>query len=227
MSDFLSKLKKLEEEKKSVIVLAIDDVNFFENNFLRKIKNYVIGIKVGLPVFLSMNLNIQDVLQKFSEDFVFIADLKIADIPYISSLVASIIKKLGFDALIVHSFVGEDTIEAVNKEIPVICVIAMTNRGSIFLDKHYLELLNICNRLNVAGIVAPANKLEILKKIRENTKLKILTPGIGVQGGNYELALKYGADYLIIGRSILQSSDPSLELERILNKIHKTKAINK
>jgi orotidine-5'-phosphate decarboxylase len=227
MSDFLSKLKKLEEEKKSVIVLAIDDVNFFENNFLRKIKNYVIGIKVGLPVFLSRNLNIQDVLQKFSEDFVFIADLKIADIPYISSLVASIIKKLGFDAIIVHSFIGEDTIDAVSKEIPVICIVAMTNEGSIFLDKHCLELLNICNRLNVAGIVAPANKLEILKKIRENTKLKIFAPGIGVQGGNYELALKYGADYLIIGRSILQSSDPSLELEKILNKIHKTKAINK
>ncbi len=220
MHSLLVKLKDLEREKRSVIILAIDDPEFFEENFFKKIKDYVIGIKIGLPIFLTFGLKIGEILQKFSENFVFIADLKIADIPYISALTANMIKKLGFDAIIAHAFVGEDTIEAIKKEISVICVVAMSSAGSILLDHHFLELLNMCNKLKVGGIVAPANKLDILKKIRENTHLKIFTPGIGVQGGSYELALKYGADYLIIGRSILQSKNPILELEKILNKIH-------
>ena len=45
-------------------------------------------------------------------------------------------------------------------------------------------------------------------KKRVGKKLKIYSPGIGVQGGNAVEAKKLGSDFLIVGRTILDAKNP-------------------
>lgn len=75
-------------------------------------------------------------------------------------------------------------------------------------------------KLGVRHIVAPANKPERLKLIREWIKqsgkeIYVTSPGIGQQGGSAREAVQAGTDYPIIGRQIYQSENPAKEIERI------------
>ncbi|MGI0083920.1 MAG: orotidine-5'-phosphate decarboxylase, partial [Nitrososphaerales archaeon] len=45
--------------------------------------------------------------------------------------------------------------------------------------------------------------------------VKILSPGSGAQGGDPIKSLKAGADYLIFGRSILESGNPKDSVRQI------------
>ncbi|MEM3170697.1 MAG: orotidine 5'-phosphate decarboxylase, partial [Candidatus Nitrosotenuis sp.] len=48
-------------------------------------------------------------------------------------------------------------------------------------------------------------------------KLDIYSPGIGTQGGDVQKTLAAGSDYLIVGRSILNSKDPSQAAKILYN----------
>ena len=65
-----------------------------------------------------------------------------------------------------------------------------------------------------------------LKKVKELSEgLKIISPGVGAQGGDIVNAMLLGSDYVIIGRSIYNSLDPLGTLEgfssSINNKLNK------
>ena len=61
--------------------------------------------------------------------------------------------------------------------------------------------------------------MDILKEFSSKNKHKIpiYSPGLITQGGDINSALECGADYLIIGRAIINSPDPLLELKNIHN----------
>ena len=55
----------------------------------------------------------------------------------------------------------------------------------------------------------PGNKPDLIRIARERFPSDvIISPGIGVQGGRIGCAVKSGADFGIVGRSIYESSDP-------------------
>ena len=60
------------------------------------------------------------------------------------------------------------------------------------------------------GIIAGATFPEVIKycKKKSNGKMSIFSPGIGVQGGSVKEVLSSGSDYLIVGRTILNSKNP-------------------
>ena len=45
------------------------------------------------------------------------------------------------------------------------------------------------------------------------------SPGVGAQGGDAEQAIRNGANYLIIGRSIVESRQPAKTAREIQNRI--------
>jgi orotidine-5'-phosphate decarboxylase len=69
------------------------------------------------------------------------------------------------------------------------------------------------------GVVVGATQLDILKKVSKKKKMPIYSPGIGAQGGDLEKAIKSGADYLIIGRSIVESRQPAKVARDIQSRI--------
>ena len=62
----------------------------------------------------------------------------------------------------------------------------------------------------VDGIIVGATYPDIIKqcKRRINGSLDIYSPGVGVQGGNARNVIDSGSDYLIIGRTIINSKNP-------------------
>jgi orotidine-5'-phosphate decarboxylase len=59
------------------------------------------------------------------------------------------------------------------------------------------------------GVIAPATRPERVAHIRGIIgDLKILSPGVGAQGGSAADTIKAGADYIIVGRAIYQSENP-------------------
>ena len=62
----------------------------------------------------------------------------------------------------------------------------------------------------VDGIIVGATFPKIINDCKKiaGKKLDIYSPGIGVQGGNAKKAIANGSDFLIVGRTILDSKDP-------------------
>jgi orotidine-5'-phosphate decarboxylase len=71
--------------------------------------------------------------------------------------------------------------------------------------------------LHVDGIVVGATvpKLIELSKKKAKGRFEIYSPGIGTQGGNPNDVFRAGANYLIVGRTILNSKNPQLEVQKL------------
>ncbi len=65
----------------------------------------------------------------------------------------------------------------------------------------------------VVGATYPEKIAEIHKILGD--RVPIYSPGIGTQGGNIKSALKAGASYLIVGRTITLSKKPGRTAEKI------------
>jgi orotidine-5'-phosphate decarboxylase len=83
--------------------------------------------------------------------------------------------------------------------------------------KLYKIFLGRATAAGADGIVVGATQLEILREVAG--RLPVYSPGVGVQGGSAEQAIRSGADYLIIGRSIVEAKQPTKVAKEIQNRI--------
>ncbi|ADM28201.1 orotidine 5'-phosphate decarboxylase [Ignisphaera aggregans DSM 17230] len=195
--------------------LFVDPYEWIYTRYIQ-LRDVVEGFKVGLPAIIRLGVEKISTIFRDYNKFL-IADLKLADIGDIMSLSIEILATYGFNAVIAHGFVGiEQALDIASKHckdlgIKLILVVSMSHDGSReFIDKHLDELIDIAKKIESWGVVAPATRPEIIKRIRmrySSTELKILSPGVGVQGAEPGIALCNGADYEIIGRAITLSSN--------------------
>jgi len=63
---------------------------------------------------------------------------------------------------------------------------------------------------NADGAVVGATYPDKIREVHAilGSNVPIYSPGIGVQGGDIDLAMKAGARYLIVGRTVALSADP-------------------
>jgi orotidine-5'-phosphate decarboxylase len=63
---------------------------------------------------------------------------------------------------------------------------------------------------HVDGIIVGATYPKIISYCKKSVrgKLSLFSPGVGTQGGSALKAKKLGSDYLIVGRTILNSKNP-------------------
>ena len=68
------------------------------------------------------------------------------------------------------------------------------------------------------GIIVGATFPKIISHCKKITgkKLDIYSPGIGTQGGDAKQAIRNGSDFLIVGRTILNSKDPVYTAKQLL-----------
>jgi len=180
------------------------------------------GFKIGLPAVIAKGV---EWVRKVFRDFegLLVADLKLADVAPIMEIVLERLRSVGFNAVIVHAFIGgkgglEEVADWCHRNgVKLVAVVSMSHPGSRdFLDRHTPEMVSMCRRLGVWGFVAPATRPEMVKLVRSLApESKILSPGIGAQGARPGDALRAGADYEIVGRAITRSADPRKALEEI------------
>ncbi|NJD78762.1 MAG: orotidine-5'-phosphate decarboxylase [Candidatus Methanoperedens sp.] len=181
------------------------------------------AIKIGYPLVLSSGLEIIDEVCEFAP---VIADFKVADTPNTANLICTRAFEAGASAVIVHGFTGRDSLlECIKtgREYGggIFVVTEMSHPGAVeFMQPQAMALAKLAVESGASGVVAPATRPERVKQIRSIVGgLEIISPGVGVQGGSASDAIRAGADYVIVGRSIYNSGNPKLEAERFVKEI--------
>jgi orotidine-5'-phosphate decarboxylase len=201
----------------SNIILALDiEEREKALRVAENVSNYVVAFKVGYPLILNNGVSVIDEVSRFGE---VIVDIKIADIPDVSRNIARILSKKGATGVIVQGFVGRDVVREVRKEVKNLYVVAeMSHPGNADYISGLSERIALMAREEGAdGIVAPATHPERISVLKKISGLKVLSPGVGTQGGSYRQAIESGADYLIIGRTITMSPDPKQKIKELLS----------
>ncbi len=198
---------------KSRLIVALDVARREEAlSITEALGGTVDAVKVNYPLVLASGLGIIHEIKKYAP---VIADFKVADIPNTNELICTEAFEAGADAIICQGFVGMDSVSAcvdVAKKYggEAYVVTEMSHPGALdFLQPCAFELVGLARKAGADGIIAPATRPERLADIRMRAgNLKILSPGVGTQGGDARKAIEAGADFVIVGRSIYKAENP-------------------
>jgi len=208
-------------EKRRRLILALDVTDRAEaKRVVEASKDYLDAIKINWPLTLAAG---PDIITEISRIKDVICDFKIADIPNTNRLICEQAIARGASAVICHGFVGDDSVKA--------CVAAA--RGQVFVvtemshpgGKQFTapvadRLAALAKAAGARGIVAPATRPERIAALRKIVgSMEIIAPGVGAQGGKASGAIKAGADYIIVGRAIYESSDPAAAAKALSEEI--------
>ena len=195
----------------SRLVLALDETDGKKALAIAEsVCDTVDAIKINWPLVLSEG---PQMITKLSDMTDIICDFKVADIPNTVRLIVENAVSRGASAVIVHAFTGDDSLKAAVEAAGDAEIYAVTEMshpgGKMFTAKHAEEMAKLGVECGVKGFIAPATRPERIADIRKIIgDLKILSPGVGAQGGKASDAIKAGATYAIVGRAIYGSDDP-------------------
>jgi len=209
-------------KKRTRIILALDETDGAKAlSIADSVADGIDAIKINWPLVLSAG---PEMITLLSERADVICDFKVADIPNTVTLITENAVKRGASAVIVHAFTGEDSLMAAVAASAGAEIYAVTEMshpgGKMFTAPHAEEMAELGMKCGIDGFIAPATRPDRIKAIREIAKdKKILSPGVGTQGGSAADAIRAGADHVIVGRSIYASEDPAAALGGIRKEI--------
>ena len=221
------------------IIVALDNINLYDSKYLvDEIKNQVFAFKIGYEFFLNFGLDGYNQIKNKKVNI--FLDLKLHDIPNTTKNGIEAIANLNPYFTTIHITGGDEMQKIANlskKNVKVLGVSILTSIDSAQAEKYYSEK-NINNLVGkfvknalenkFDGVVCSPLEIKLVKKISSG-KLIIVTPGIRPENYNKnddqkrfmspKKAIDLGANYLVIGRPITQSSNPLLEITSINSSI--------
>ena len=232
MNDFQERIAKAARQK-SRLVLAndYDDQKNLQSRTINNIKTLsesLCAIKFNFHVLLPLGEKQIKKITKLAHeyDLQIIADIKLNDIGNTNFVAAQTLWDLGFDCLIVNPMMGPGNMQKLvdlshknKKGIISLCHMSSpeakvtyelgVNIGSKRTQLYKL-FLQWAAKMSTDGIIVGATFPEIIQYCKKQSKgkLNIFSPGIGTQGGDVSSTLAAGSDYLIVGRTILNSKNP-------------------
>jgi len=202
------------------IVLALDDVDpQAAMAIARALGHGLDAVKVGIPLVLSAGMGI---VGRLADVVPVICDFKVADIPAVTEMIVKAAATAGARGVIVHGFVGSDSIAAAVKSsmgADVFVVAEMSHPGAVeHIQGHAEAIARSAKDAGAAGIIAPATRPARVTALREaiGPGMRILSPGVGAQGGDATAAIRAGADAIIVGRSLYRAPNPQRALDGLL-----------
>jgi orotidine-5'-phosphate decarboxylase len=233
MATFKTRISKLSKSNGKVILA--NDYDYSVTNLetktiqnIKKLNPYLCAIKLNFHLLLPLSAKQISKITKTAHSFGLqtIADIKLNDIGNTNRVTTEKLWELGFDAVIANPIMGLDSLKNLvksshKKEKGVITLCHMSApEARLSYDmqvkmgkKQQLYQLFLTWALDskVDGIVAGATFPKIISycKKKAGKKLDIYSPGVGTQGGKVSEVLESGTDYLIVGRTILNSKDPA------------------
>lgn len=205
---------------KSPIILALDLADHEKAlQVAESVKSQVWGYKLNWPAVLGSGKAIISEIKALGKPV--IADLKLADIDNTLNLITQQVFAAGADYAIGHSFIGSEPYSQIDPK-KLILVVEMSHPGATqFIQPLTEQFCAMAKTMGAWGVVAPATRPERVSQIREwvGSDIKILSPGVGAQGGTAADTIKAGADLIIVGRSIYNSEDPATSAKKILDSL--------
>lgn len=225
------------------LCVALDLPTKKENlELIRKIKDHDIWLKVGLRSYIRDGEEFLKEIKKINPDFKIFLDLKLYDIPNTMADAAESIMGLGVDMFNVHASAGKRAMREVMQRLSsydkrpiVLAVTALTS----FSEDEFREVYesSISDKADdfakdayecgLDGVVCSAYESKSIKNIT-GKEFMTLTPGIrpfGEDAGDQKrvadvaFAKKEHVDFIVVGRPIYRSEDPSSVVKRILSQI--------
>jgi len=210
---------------------------------LQAVHPYISAVKINHHLTLPLGTfdGVANLVEQIrGEGMLAIMDAKVNDIGATNQVIAEYYFAAGFDAIIANPFVGWeegmkplfDVAKHINRG--VILLTYMSHKGAVegygqtVIDPltgeqlpQYVSFARKAVEWGADGVVVGATRPEKIAEIKSilQDKAAIYSPGVGVQGGTAEAAIRAGADYLIVGREITMASDPAEAARRLLYSI--------
>ena len=228
-----------DESRHKPIVVALDYADAGDALTLAaRLDPALCRVKVGKELHTAAGPQVVDALM--ARGFEVFLDLKFHDIPNTVAGACKIAARQGVWMVNVHASGGEkmlaaarDAVDAVNGKMPLLIAVtlltsmAQDELGAIGLQADVnavvLRYAALAFDAGLDGVVCSAQEASMLKA-RFGKNFKLVTPGIRLaddaKGDQSRVvtpvdAVKLGADFLVIGRSITQAADPIATLHKI------------
>ncbi len=219
---------------KNNLIIAIDTADLNKAiNLAKQLKNEIHAVKLGLEFFTKNGAEgVKKIRSLGVEIFL---DLKFHDIPNTVAKAVNEIVNLDINMLTIHSQGGYEMMKLAQDsakktaqkngcKLPIILAVTILTSldEKIFkqinsrqkIADQVLTLARIAKKANIPGIVCSPHEIELVKK--NNLNLKIIAPGIRFSDSKSndqkrimtpKEALDLGANYLVMGRPILDGGD--------------------
>jgi len=239
MVTFKTRLSKSSKTHGNVILANDYDLSVknLETKTIENIKQlhpFLCGIKLNFHLLLPLSgkeiLKINKTAHRYGLQT--IADIKLNDIGNTNLVTAENLWNLGFDAVIANPIMGLESLKNLVKSahkhdngVITLCHMSapeakLSYDMEVKMGKKqclYQLFLNWALIAKVDGIIVGATFPKIIqycaKKAEKN--LRIFSPGIGTQGGSANEVISAGANYLIVGRTILNAKNPVSVAEKL------------
>ncbi len=230
------------------LILALDISDYeYAVDLIDKFSSYVAIFKVGLELFTAAGPAIIDEIQRRGKK-VFL-DLKFHDIPNTVSKAGIAAARRGVFMFNVHASGGLDMMKKCRDDVVNICLRENLNRPRIIavtvltsisrevlrdqvgiqhsLNNHVRHLAGMALKAGLDGVVASGNEAAMVRG-HCGTGFLIVTPGIRPSWAPRDdqmrtmtprEAIREGADYIVMGRAILNQGDPIRAIELIKQEI--------
>jgi orotidine-5'-phosphate decarboxylase len=233
------------EERHSNLILALDlhleEPNLLLSqslNILEKTSSFVCAVKINHHLVLPLGLfnGVQEITHYAHDNGLpIIMDCKINDVGSTNRVIAENYYKAGFDAVTANPFVGwSEGLQPVFKAAKqmdrgVILLVYMSHKGAeegygqTVLDSmkkqvpQYRVFAEKALSWNAAGAVVGATYPDKINEVHKilGKNVPIYSPGVGAQGGDIDSAMKAGARYLIVGRTVVLAANPVEALKNL------------
>ena len=226
-----------QSSKDSRIILANDYDISNEKLVLQTIKNiktlhkYLCGIKLNFHLLLPLGKKDIIRINKTAHQYGLqtIADIKLNDIGNTNEIATKTLWSFGFDAVIVNPIMGIESLKKIvtaahkqDKGVITLChMSAPEAKISYDMNVKYLNnsktmplyqlFLKWAISSKAHGIIVRATFPKTITKCKKITgkTLSLYSPGIGTQGGKIKETIANGSDFLIVGRTVLNSKNPA------------------
>ena len=214
--------------KRLIIALDTDDLNLVKN-LSAFFDPKVCLMKVGLQLYIAHGKEVLDYLSE--QGFEIFLDLKLHDIPNTVAKAIKEIQKFNIKMTTIHSQGGVEMINAAldqSNDIKILAVSLLTSLDKQDVsrlydndfEKQFEMLLKVITDTKTHGIVCSSHELV---KISDNNLIKVV-PGIrnvDVSDDQKRImsskaAYANGADFIVVGRPIIDSENPSKEYKKYL-----------
>ncbi|MDR2426000.1 MAG: orotidine-5'-phosphate decarboxylase [Endomicrobium sp.] len=195
-------------------ILALDVYDFTKAKKLVEDTKYYIDIyKVGPILFLQSGQEIIKMIKNYGKE-VFL-DLKFHDIPATVKRSVESAGKLGVYSLTVHTVGGEEMLKAAVNVLnrPKIWAVTVLT-SQITFPEEVMKRAKLAKECGVDGVISSPLEAKLIKK-ECGKEFEVVTPGIRVAKADDdqkrisspEAAVRAGADFIVVGRPILEADN--------------------
>ncbi|NWF76279.1 MAG: orotidine-5'-phosphate decarboxylase [Nitrospirae bacterium] len=230
--------------KSNKLILAIDvSEPDYAIDLVEKFKDHIEIYKVGFELFSVAGPSIIEEINKRGKR-VFL-DLKFHDIPHTVAKASIVVTKLGVHMFNVHTSGGFEMMKRCRESVVELCLKENIDRPKIFgvtvltslsrdnlrdelgiqhsVRTHVRHLSGLALKAGLDGVISSAREAEIIKSHCGQNFL-VISPGIRPSWTppddqkrtmTPKEAIRGGVDYIVMGRAIINHSDPLKALELI------------